>query len=453
MAQSAFRLVIILVLARLLTPEDFGTFATLAPLTELAILFRSLGLTTVIVQAPTLSQSLLDALLTIQLTVAISLGVLLAGGAYFWAQFLGSPEITLLAVAMAGVVVIGSFGAVHDGLLRRKLLFRRIAVVNVIGVLLGFAAALAGVLAGLGVWALILQAFGHSLATSLGYWWACSWRPKRFRISEGVGDALRLGGVLTSAQLFDYFRKNADRIIIRTAEGTIVLGLYDRAYRFLLFPITSTTQPIVRTLLPWLCRMKGTAEYETVFLRFLRLALYAVGPMVCCFVVFPEAVIRIGLGAQWLEATSILQGLSLAALVLPIVSLTSTHLIVYGRKRSIFWLSATVSLLSIASFLIGIRFGATGVAWAYGITTVLWMPFAMFWYLRGTPVRYLATIGTVLKIYLIGAGVGVAAVFALQGWPAMIQIGALVCTYVLVMLKLTPLWKDVTYLANLYRTT
>jgi polysaccharide transporter, PST family len=365
----------VIFLARILTPEDFGVFATLLPLIALMAMLRDFGFQTAIVQQNRLDQQQASTYFW------LNFGLCLCGSAviYFGVPGIGlllnDSRLAALAPATSLAFLVNGFSATHDALLRRNLKFGRVQGVRIVAYGLGVVVAILLGLRGYGPQALAWQQVSEAIALTIGTFLACRWVPsipsRPFRWPSGM----RLAGALVLGRIVDYLRQNADRVLIRMNFSALELGFYDRAYRIMAAPLQQAQGPLMAVALPALSRKRGTNGYTEYFLAFVRATTAFTFPLASIGLVFPEEVVRLMLGEPWAQSAAILRGLSLMSLSWPLMNLCAINFVVNERNRLIVIWPAVACGTALTAFIIGLPWGAAGVATAYGLAFLLLSPF------------------------------------------------------------------------------
>src|SRR3569833_2302972 len=220
----------VVILSRLLTPQDFGLVACVAPVIAFVSMFQELGYGQAIVQRREISQQQISSVFwtTAALGVACTLLAILASPAVAW--FFHDSRLVLLTMAASFSLILGSLAAVPSGLLNRRLQFRGLAFTDALAAFSGLAAAIIAALLGARYWSLVISALVTSVVTLLGYWTYARWKPGgpavRF-VDRKIGT---FGANLTGFTFVSYFARNLDNVLIGRKLGAIALGYYDRAF-------------------------------------------------------------------------------------------------------------------------------------------------------------------------------------------------------------------------------
>lgn len=374
LVQSALRVGLMIVLARLLTPEAYGLVALATAVVTLVEIITRLGIEPALIQRSSLSDEILAAASTYALLAALvgmALLMVLAGPL---AVLLGSgPELTDIIRLIAFILPIGALTAVPRALLSRRSQFRYLAMTELLAyALTSSAVAIPLAIMGAGAWALAWSALAQPLVTLLLLGREESpFRGLRFDFAH-IRDLLAFGIPLTGAKIANFVSLQADNVIVGKFLGVAELGAYSRAYALNTLPASLLAQSVDRSLFPVMSAAQADqGAIQRAIMRGL-VALLAIFPPLSayCFV-YAEDIIILLLGKQWGQAVVPFQILSLAmyfrvAYKLPDIALRSV-----GCTGLLMRLQVVYALLVIIAALIGVRYGLVGVAIGVGIAILL----------------------------------------------------------------------------------
>jgi O-antigen/teichoic acid export membrane protein len=370
----------IIILARMLSPEMFGIMAMAATVANFIMMFRDFGMTTPVMQRRQLSQEQISALYWANVGFGLVLTALAIASAPVFAWFYDTPDLNLIVAVLASGFLLATGGAMQDALLRRHMKYRALAIIRIAASFAALASGVALAWAGYGIWALVSMRLVQQACYALGAWIASSWRPGWHLKAAGMRTLLGTAGHVSGAQLASYLSRNADNVLIGWYWGGHALGLYDQAYRLLLFPIQQLGAPLNSVLLPLLSRLADDPDaYRRTYRRVAEKLVILTMPLTCLMLVLPQTVVDVALGPQWSEAAPIIAWLGIAMIYQPLAFTTNCLLISQNRSGLLLRNSLISAALSMAAFVIGLPYGPEGVAASYAVSGLLIrMPFT-FW--------------------------------------------------------------------------
>ncbi len=367
-AKMVVQFLSVVILARLLAPEDFGLVASVGPIVAFVGLFQNLGLQQAVIQRPQIDQAQLNRVFWISTLAGLVCTVAVAALSPAVSAFYGDPRMTGITLAAALPLLFGSLAALPLALMNRHLQFGQLAINDVLTSVAGLVAAVAAAYAGLGYWALVIGPAVAAVVTLLAAWWATRWQPGKPDVKVDR-EILTFGANLTGFNLVNFFSRNLDNILIGKFSGPIELGFYDRAYKLLLFPLQNINQPLSRLMVPLLSRIQeDKPRFRDLYLRTNWLLAAITVPGIAALTIAAEPVVSILFGERWLPVAPIFAWLGIAGLMQPVSSTTGWIFICQGKTGTMFRWGIYSALTTVLSFVVGLHWGAVGVAAAYAIS-------------------------------------------------------------------------------------
>lgn len=396
--QFAIQIVSTMILARILTPADYGIIAMVVTITGFADLFLYLGLATATIQRPDVNHDQVSTLFWINTGMGILLTFIVAGFSPAIAWFYDSPKLLWVALSLSTVFLINGSSVQHQALLTRQMRFISLAAIQIGSICVGLMFAVFFALKGYGYWALVFNNIIAALCAAISSWMATKWVPGLPRPVEGVGSMIKFGLDLFYFNIIDYFYKNLDKILIGKFHGSCSLGLYSRAYQLMMMPITNLKNPMVQVVMPALSRLQNEPEaYRNYYIKFLSALAFVTMPIVAFLYVCSDQIINIVLGTQWMEASQLFKILAFVAFVQPVSSTSQIVLVSTGRTRRYLVLGVLSSAVICIAFIAGIPWGAKGVAFSYAAGSYLLIPPMIYLSFKNTPIKFEDFIFAVFK--------------------------------------------------------
>lgn len=357
------------VLARLLTPADFGLIAMVAAFTGFVVLFNDLGLSMATVQRAEITHEQVSTLFWINVALSVVLIALAAGLAPMVAWFYGDPRLTWIVLAVAGTFIFGGLTAQHYALLVRQMRFKAVWSIQLGSLAAGIAVGIGLAVLGAGYWALVVMGAVQAATTTVLTWTLSGWWPGLPRRNVGLRRMLWFGGSLTGSNVLNYMTRNSDNLLIGWWWGASTLGIYSKAYALLMMPFQQLNAPLNGVVLPALSRLQNDpGRYQRFYLRALRYVALAGMPIIVFAAIETEAIVLTVLGTQWFEAIPLFRFLAPAALfgtlqIAPAWAFTSLD-----RPELLLRWSMVSTVVVIGGFLVAIPHGALAVAASFSIT-------------------------------------------------------------------------------------
>ncbi|MER8591993.1 lipopolysaccharide biosynthesis protein [Mesorhizobium sp. M1182] len=366
--KMAIQFLSVIVLARLLVPEDFGLVASVGPIVAFVGLLQNLGLQQAVVQRKDISTEQLNQVFWISALVGMGSAVVVACLAPAIAAFYGDQRMVGITIGSALPLLLGSLAAVPLALMNRHLRFGQLALNDVITAAAGLATTAIAAYAGLGYWSLVIGPAVSAVVALVAAWQVARWTPSRPDLKVDT-DILSFGANLTGFNLANFFSRNLDNILIGKYSGAIELGYYDRAYKLLLFPLQNINQPLTRVMVPLLSRIhEDKARFRDIYVRTNWMLAAITMPGIAALTLTSDQVVGLLFGERWTAVAPIFAWLGIASLIQSVSSTTGWIFICQGKTKTMFHWGIYSSLTTVAAFIIGLHWGAVGVAAAYAIS-------------------------------------------------------------------------------------
>jgi len=218
-----------LFLARLLSPEDFGLVAMVSAIMGFAPVLIDLGTRDAAVQKSKITQDEVSGLFWLNIGIGCVFTLLMAACSPLIARFYKEPKLESMALLSSLSFILLALSCQHYALLRRAMMFQKIAIIEIGANLLGACAAIAMAFHGAGYWALVFRPLLTAVVTAGGVWLSCRWLPGIPKFTQGVKDMLKFGLNVTGFTMADYVRIAADRVVLGRTRGAGELGFYQNA--------------------------------------------------------------------------------------------------------------------------------------------------------------------------------------------------------------------------------
>ncbi|WP_430934253.1 lipopolysaccharide biosynthesis protein [Saccharicrinis sp. 156] len=377
-----------IVLARLLSPSDFGIVGMVTVFINFMVLFKDAGLSTATIQQDTISRDLISNLFWFNCLISIGLGVVIILSSPLVATFYNEPELTLVTSAISISFIVQGLTIQHNALLQRHLKFTSIAIVDIIAHVSSLVVAIVMAYGGYRYWAIIGGGIARAFTMLFLTIYVCPWVPGKLVRGTGVKKMMMFGGHITGSYIVGYIARNLDKVLIGKVIGAAALGVYTRAFTLLTQPLAQIRGPLTTLSMPVMCNLKNDPDrYRNYFRQLLDISISLTLPITIYCFLESEFLINTLLGPKWQDAIPIFKVLSIGGIFVAISGAPGLVMLSQGlSKRYMNLTFVTISITSVA-FLVGVNFGATGVAGAYSAASFLNMIPLIYFGFKDTPVR------------------------------------------------------------------
>jgi len=386
-ADSILRVVFMMVMARLLDPQDFGLVAMVTVVTGIYGYFSSAGLGAATVQSDTITNEQLSTLFWINMGFGAVLGLLCLATAPVLVAFYHEPRLSWLTIAMAAWFVLIAAGVQHSALLQRELRFVSVVVIDTLSEVAGTAIGIGMAFAGFKYWALIVATIVTAAVRTAGAWLALPWIPGPPRRWTGIWPMLRMGGTWTLNNLVMYFAFNIEKLLLGRFWGADALGLYGRANQLISFPTHTINSAIGSPAFSALSRVQNDPiRLRNYFLQGHSLVMSMTLPITIFCALFAKDIILIVLGPKWMDVLTIFRLMTPTVLIFGIINPLGWLLYSIGLQERSLKIALVIAALMIAACAVGLPYGPNGVAFAYSAAMTLWLAPHVVWCLHGTTI-------------------------------------------------------------------
>ena len=353
-----------LVLARLLSPTEFGLFADVLVFTQFSQLLFELGMGAALVQLPEVDDQDLSTVFWLNAAGGLVFAGLMVAAGPLIAAFFHEPQLRVLAPLTALTYTL-NIGVCHLALLQRALRFRAIAGAELVAAFVGFVVTVVLALSGVGVTALAIGLVVQNAGVSLVVWCLVPWRPGRVVARASVVRVWRFCAGMLGTNVVNYWGRNADNLLIGRFLGAAPLGLYNRAFNLMSLPVQQVSLVVGRVMLPVLAGMQDDrARSARVYRRTLRAVNVATVPVLVGLAAVSPALVPLLWGERWAPMVPLLAVVCLAGV--PQCQTLSVGWVfqAQGRTGTMFKMGSLSAGLGVLAMLPALHWGAIGVAWA-----------------------------------------------------------------------------------------
>ena len=301
----------LIVLARLLSPRDYGLVAMVTAIVGIAQVLGDFGLSLAAVQARVLSRAQKTNLFWLNSLLGLTLTCVVFALRDPIAAFYHRPALTQIVSVLSIAFVINGLTTQFEAELTRSMRFSRLAIRDISAAIVAFGVAVGLAIAGAGYWALVGQQLALAGASLFGSVVLSGWWPGLPRIRESMGGLLGFGANTMALQVSAYISTNIDSVFVGRFWGPALLGVYNRAYTLFTLPLQQLTAPLTRVVLPTLSRIHDEALFLRYLVRAQLLNSYILVGALVTGAAVAQPLIATTLGPKWSGVVPIFQVLAL----------------------------------------------------------------------------------------------------------------------------------------------
>lgn len=347
-----------IILARLLTPEDYGLIGMTAVFFAFAEAFVRGGFGSAYIQKKQVNDKDANTVFYTNLAVSLLFYVLLYALAPLIADFFEEPRLVDLVRVMSLMIIINAFSVIQIAQLTKNINFKRKTKYTIIAVVISGAGGITAAYLGLGVWSLVIQRMGNRLILTLGLWVSSKWKPALKFSVDSFKTLFSFGSWMLASALFHAFSENLYKLAIGKFFPAGQLGFFTKARQFQLLASERLIQAIQEVAFPVLSKYQDNSQkIREILKNFLQHTMFLITPIMVTFIVVAKPFVLLLLTEKWAPMIPFLQLFCIVGLVIPLYILNRRLILALGKSKLAFYLSILLNILRILNIIISIKFG------------------------------------------------------------------------------------------------
>jgi O-antigen/teichoic acid export membrane protein len=360
-----------IILARLLSPKEFGIIAIITVFVGFLSLFKDFGFGAVLISKEKVDDLDYSTVFWTNLGLGALMTIVLCFSGTYIADFYTEPRLEQLIYVVSFLFVVQAFNFVQIIILKRQLKFKKLAAVSVFSILFSGIIGIIFALMGFGVWSLIIKDLAHACIYLIIIWRISSWKPAFKFSTQRFRYFLSTGFALIGTKSLNYVSRSLDNLLIGKYIGFLGLGIYNRAYSFMTFPVYKITGVLSSVLFPSLSIIQNDLQrIKDIFLKSTQITAFVIFMIMGLVYVNATEFVLLVLGEQWKDLIPILKIFSLPSALQSITILTENIFRSQNKYKLEFKLNIAVSIILIVAIIIGLQYGIIGVAYAYSAAVI-----------------------------------------------------------------------------------
>lgn len=416
---QGIQFVVLVVMARLLTPADYGLVGMLAIFLAVSQSLVDSGFSQALIRKQDRTERDNSTVFYFNIAVGLVLYGLLFLSAPLVAGFYRTPELEPVMRVLCLGVVFNSLAVVQRALLTVRIDFKTQAKASLSGAVLSGVAGIWMASSGWGVWSIVAQQLLNLGVNTLLLWVFSGWRPRRSYSWASFRELFSFGSKMLASGLLDVTYRNIYLIAIGRLFTATNLGYYTRAHQFAEFPSSNLTGILQRVTYPVLCEIQDDdARLASAYRRFLRVSAFVIFPLMTGLAAVAGPLVLLLLKEQWLFAATLLQILCLSMMWYPVHAINLNLLQVKGRSDLFLRLEVIKKALGVGVLCVTIPLGLVPMCVGQIVTSFLSLVINTYYTGRLIRVGFLRQMGDLLPTLLLSLGMGGAVYAAIRVLPS-----------------------------------
>lgn len=361
-----------IILARLLTPEDYGLAAMLAFFIAFYEMLVDSGLGSAIIQKKNPSNTDYNTVFWFNMAISLVLYLVLFVTSPYIAEFYNDDRLILISRILGLVPVINAFGSIQGKYLNKNLKFKSLAKVYYLSFLSSSIFAVILAFLGFGVWSLIYKAIFLAVMLNSGWWIISEWKPKPAFSLNSLRKLFEFGSKILLNSVFDVVFNNLYFLIIGKYFSASALGFYSKAKQLNDLPDETIRKSTTYTLFPTLSHVQDDNNKLTeVYKKTLTLLAFIIFPLYAILACAAYPMIEVLLTSKWMEAAGYLQLMCFIALTYPFETVNGNVLYVKGKSNYILIVTVICRIVFILLIIAFISSGLKGLIYVLIINAII----------------------------------------------------------------------------------
>lgn len=390
------------VLANVLSKEDFGLVGAILVFQSFASLFVDSGFSSALIQKKNPTERDYSTIFWFNLAMSVGIYVILWFCAPLIARMFGDERLIGLSRAMFVSFILSALAIVQTNRLMKQMTVARVAVGNTVGLVVSGAVGIWLAIAGYGAWAIVWQTLTLTGVKSLFLWLTTGWVPRHRLSMASLRSMFSVGFGVMSSSFLNTVSLNVYSFVIGAYYNLSQLGYYTQADKWSKMGITSFSQIVTSSFLPVLSGFQDDKERLLRAMRKMnRFAAYLLFPTFLLLITVAEPIFHILFGTKWDEAIVLFQILVARGIFLVLTSLYNNYILAIGRSKALVSYEIVKDVLMVAAICVTIPYGVTEMIWGQFAASGLFYVYALVFTGHVTGYRVRNIVGDVLPYFFI----------------------------------------------------
>ncbi len=368
-----------IVLARLLTPDDFGTIGMLLLFLAIANTFVDSGFGSALIQKKDANQTDFSTVFFINLGLSFVVYAILFFGAPWVAGFYDVEILRPLLRVQGLVLILNAFCIIQTAILRKKMDFRKLSICNLVSNIVGSVVGIVAALMGYGVWSLVLRTLVVGFVTSLSLWIIGKWKPLLVFSKQSFKELFGFGGFMLLSNIVYSFTNNIQTLVMGKLFNPAVLGNYTQARQLRNVASDSISSVISQVLYPDFANNQTDDKGLLYKLNFsVQIISYFVIALMLICILVADPLIKTLYGEKWVVCIPYFKVLCIAGLFVALQDVNLNIIAAKGKSKLLFFFNLGKLIVFVVFMVVGARIGDVfGLIWGINLYVfVAWLVFA-----------------------------------------------------------------------------
>lgn len=411
-SQYAVSFLVSIVLARLLSPDDYGLLGIIAIFTAVCTALINGGFTNALIRKKEVTDNDYNTVFIINLVMSILMYVIIFICAPFIAHFFGRDELILLTRVSSLGMIFGAFSLVQQTILTKQIDFKTQTKVSIISSVVSGILGIILAFGGCGVWSLVVQQLSGQIVRTILLWFFNHWFPNFHFSVSSFKELFGFGWKILVSGLLDTVWKEMNQVVVGKFYSSATLGQYTRANQFSQLFSNNLTGVIQRVSFPVLSNIQDDKQrMVSAYKRIIKVTMFITAISMFSLAAVSEPLIYCLIGAKWYEASTYLPLICIAGTLYPLHAINLNMLQIQGRSDLFLILEIIKKVIMIAPIIVGVLCGVMPMLYVNLIVGIICYFFNSHW--SGQLMGY----SSWMQLRDVAPSYGIAFIVSLFVWP------------------------------------
>lgn len=364
--------IVSIVLARILSPEDYGTIALVTVFTAILQVFVDSGLGTALIQKKDADDLDFSSVFYFNIAICFLLYMCIFMLAPYIANFYGDKTLATVVRILSLTIIVFGIKGIQQAYVSKNMLFKKFFFSTICGTIFSAFLGIGMAYLGFGVWALVAQQLSNSVIDTLILWVTVKWRPKKEFSMNRLKTLFSFGWKLLVSSLLDTIYNNLRNLIIGKMYSPADLAYYNQGDKFPKIIVTNINTSIDSVLLPAMSNAQDDKErVKQMTRRAIKTSTYVMAPLMMGLAFCAEPVVRIVLTEKWLPCVPYLRIFCITYMFWPIHTANLNAINAMGRSDWFLRLEIVKKIVGISLLLSTMWFGVMAMAYSLLLSSVI----------------------------------------------------------------------------------
>ena len=369
---SCISFVVSIILARLLSPEEFGVVATMLIFIALSNTLVDSGFNTALIQKKDVDQIDYCSVFYLNITIALVLYILLCLSAQTISDYFKIPDLPLYLRVFSIIIIIRSFSFVQQAILQKEMMFYLSFRISFVALIISGATGIVMAYCKYGIWSLIMQQIVNAVVTAILQWFFIKWRPSLLFDWSRAKSLFRFSVKIVGSSLLTTLYNELYSVIIAKTKDPQTLAYYNRGKSYPYLGASIINRIVACVTLPFFSKIQNDhIKIKDLALRGTKATMFFVTPCLALLFVYAEPVVKLLLTDKWLPCVVFVRLCCITYLFWPIQSVHLQIIISQGRSDVFFYLELLKRVQGILVILLVYRYGVIAIVFAGAILSII----------------------------------------------------------------------------------